>query len=669
MAAQDPIKYPTDRPTEYVFIGEKAYGTITAAAANSITDGKVIVIGDGAVGHTPITFEFDKTGAVSGTNTPIVIVAGQTAADVAAAILTTINSVTTGLNVTAFAGPSSSVINVINDNVGEEGNITITTDSGLTVTGMSGGGTALSPLAPYVDDLVALTTSVSAFTQGSIPFASATKDLTEANATLFWNDTNKDLLLGGATTGATETLSILGSKTAVSAAGTAWKAVDLQASTLTLTGGVGVTAISEAYLAAPTITSTSVTTVAAASTLTIAGPPAAGGSVTITSPTALKVSGQVQFGVTNAVGYAPAALVIDAPIASLGLGKNLLVSDGSIAFGTIQSAISGKQWALGICGPPVSTLGTPVLSWTDTANIMIGTVTDADASKLQIQADKTVASGTSAVYNGIKFVASTLSLTGNTAVTTATGVNFHSVFNPTYLSDTATCAITHAATMFIGGAPIASTNVTIANTSALRINPTTNRTATASQIISAVRADPIFTLTGPGSGTAYKYGALIDLSGMNVTAGAGSTVLTTLKLVACTSASARNTNRALDITGNTIMTGVYDLTGAHIGAQGTSIASNPTIVLPTNGNVFELTGTTAVTLITTTGYKNGHTITLVANENVTVVNGTATSEADVTIRLAGSGDFSMSAEDSVTLCLCSTTAGGQAWRETARTVI
>lgn len=134
------------------------------------------------------------------------------------------------------------------------------------------------------------------------------------------------------------------------------------------------------------------------------------------------------------------------------------------------------------------------------------------------------------------------------------------------------------------------------------------------------------------------------------------------------------TNDGITLTPNgtggvTITSGKTTLGGAVVHKQGTDIASATTIVVPTDGNIFELTGTTAVNLITTTGFQEGHEITLVANENVTINHATATSGADVTILLAGAGNFAMTANDMLTLVLCSTTAGGQAWREKARTAI
>ncbi len=118
-----------------------------------------------------------------------------------------------------------------------------------------------------------------------------------------------------------------------------------------------------------------------------------------------------------------------------------------------------------------------------------------------------------------------------------------------------------------------------------------------------------------------------------------------------------------------IGSGASRFDGAIVGKQGTDIASASTIVIPRDGNVFELTGTTAVNLITTTGYQDGFQITLIANENVTINHGTATSGANVTILLSAAGNFAMTANDTLTLVLSSTTAGGQAWREVARTAI
>jgi len=102
--------------------------------------------------------------------------------------------------------------------------------------------------------------------------------------------------------------------------------------------------------------------------------------------------------------------------------------------------------------------------------------------------------------------------------------------------------------------------------------------------------------------------------------------------------------------------------------QGTDIASATNIVIPTDGNVFELTGTTKVDLISNLGWQEGSEITLVCNESVTIDNGTATSGTNITIKLAGGSDLSCTAGDVLKLTLLSTTAGGQAWLEVSRSV-
>ncbi len=115
--------------------------------------------------------------------------------------------------------------------------------------------------------------------------------------------------------------------------------------------------------------------------------------------------------------------------------------------------------------------------------------------------------------------------------------------------------------------------------------------------------------------------------------------------------------------------GGIKMSGAINGKQGTDIASATNISIPFDGNIFELTGTTKVDLISITNWSDGFEITLIANESVTIDHGTATSGSNVTILLAGAVDFAMTANDTLTLVLSSTTAVGQAWREKCRTVI
>jgi hypothetical protein len=112
--------------------------------------------------------------------------------------------------------------------------------------------------------------------------------------------------------------------------------------------------------------------------------------------------------------------------------------------------------------------------------------------------------------------------------------------------------------------------------------------------------------------------------------------------------------------------GVSRFDGRVLEAQGADVASGTNITLGADGNTFEITGTTKVDLISNIGWTEGSSVTLIANESVTIDSGTATSSTNVTIKLAGGVDFAMTADDTLTLKLSSTTAGGQAWREITR---
>lgn len=122
--------------------------------------------------------------------------------------------------------------------------------------------------------------------------------------------------------------------------------------------------------------------------------------------------------------------------------------------------------------------------------------------------------------------------------------------------------------------------------------------------------------------------------------------------------------------GATITAGNLTMTAGRVLAkQGADVASATNLVLGTDGNVFEITGTTKIDLISNLTWQNGSVITLIANESVVIDHGTATSTTNITIRLAGAVDYSMTAGDTLTLVLSETTAEGQAWREISRAVI
>jgi len=111
-------------------------------------------------------------------------------------------------------------------------------------------------------------TGIIGLTSGQILSGSSSGAILQESA-LAWNTTTKSL-------------SVTGTVTKVSAAGSAWDTFTIPASTLTLSGGVGVTEVGLIRVLTPTITSSSATTVSDASTLTLTAAPTAGGSVTLT---------------------------------------------------------------------------------------------------------------------------------------------------------------------------------------------------------------------------------------------------------------------------------------------------------------------------------------------------------------------------------------------------
>jgi hypothetical protein len=139
------------------------------------------------------------------------------------------------------------------------------------------------------------------FTQGSVPFGSATGQLTQDNGHFFWNATNATLQLGGAAANATSTLTLSTSKTLASPApGSVWEGFRVENSTLTAAMGgspVTVTELGSAHFHQPTITTSGVgaLTVTDAYTVRIGAPPVASGSATLTNAWSLGVTGAVRF--------------------------------------------------------------------------------------------------------------------------------------------------------------------------------------------------------------------------------------------------------------------------------------------------------------------------------------------------------------------------------------
>jgi hypothetical protein len=104
-----------------------------------------------------------------------------------------------------------------------------------------------------------------------------------------------------------------------------------------------------------------------------------------------------------------------------------------------------------------------------------------------------------------------------------------------------------------------------------------------------------------------------------------------------------------------------------LGKQGTDVASATNLTLPSDGNVFEVTGTTKIDLISNIGWQNGSEVTLFFTSTANVDHGTATSTTNITIKLDGGVDFVPAAGDMLKLMLAEV-GGTQVWRETGRVV-
>lgn len=86
------------------------------------------------------------------------------------------------------------------------------------------------------------------------------------------------------------------------------------------------------------------------------------------------------------------------------------------------------------------------------ANFLLGTATSVASTRFRIDASKSVASAAGAVWDGIDSIAPTLTLSGSTNITTATGVNAMTLRGPTITAASA-LTVTAASTLYIAAAP------------------------------------------------------------------------------------------------------------------------------------------------------------------------------------------------------------------------
>lgn len=101
--------------------------------------------------------------------------------------------------------------------------------------------------------------------------------------------------------------------------------------------------------------------------------------------------------------------------------------------------------------------------------------------------------------------------------------------------------------------------------------------------------------------------------------------------------------------------------------QGADVASVAGAITLGNGDAFELTGTSAVTLISNAGRINGSEITLWFTSTASLTDGTANSGTDIGMELEANTNFTGSAGASITLQLIEL-GGTQRWRQKSRSV-
>lgn len=124
----------------------------------------------------------------------------------------------------------------------------------------------------------------------------------------------------------------------------------------------------------------------------------------------------------------------------------------------------------------------------------------------------------------------------------------------------------------------------------------------------------------------------------------------------------------LSLSGNMNITGNFSTTARVQFNQGADVSSAVgAITVGGDGNVFEITGTSAITLISSTSWQNGSQITLLFTSTASLTDGTANSGANIGFELAGNTNFTGSADDSITLIL-SEIGGTVRWREKCRSV-
>jgi len=187
-----------------------------------------------------------------------------------------------------------------------------------------------------------------------------------------------------------------------------------------------------------------------------------------------------------------------------------------------------------------------------------------------------------------------------------------------------------------GGTTISNNGVfTGSNNTVFTIGGTTANTQSIFNVTKSFTSSGVTTFTG------YEFGSIINQAGSGIIRGVY--INPTLTLAA--------DFRAIDVTrGRSIFAGRLS-TG-----KGANVASAGTLTLGDDGNVFHITGTTAITAITTTSWQAGSEITLIFDS-------TASITAGANMLLAGAANFNGTANDVIKLVW-----DGTSWFEVSRSI-
>jgi len=245
-----------------------------------------------------------------------------------------------------------------------------------------------------------------------------------------------------------------------------WDAV-----TLTLTGSTSVDAAWLARFVAPTITDASAVTIAKAATLSISGAPAQAGSAVITTPLAFDIeSGAWAHHMVTGTNYVRVLAYYDEWSQS-GVDSWILESQKG-GSGTLQDIVLDATAA-----SDVRMRGESVIIHGGTSTTTrIGAYGTTGGEAVELAASFTRASSAGMLLDAINLnEIGDFVITGTTAITTATGVNFINIQRPTLDGNAQSKNVTHTSTVYIDDAPLVQNGLTATNRYALWIDNGTAR--------------------------------------------------------------------------------------------------------------------------------------------------------------------------------------------------